>query len=126
LLSQCAEWLKRIRGITLHNNNNNNLLLLKYGSSKFLQIVGYKLTLNTASYSRSLLPSGYGYTADLSRLEVIELDYVFSVQNLTMGTDASPTVLTALIADEIPLHAFVKPECSRMLIRIPYTLSSSQ
>ena len=30
------------------------LLLLKYGGGVFLQIVGYKLTLNTASYSRSL------------------------------------------------------------------------
>jgi len=43
-----------------------------------------------------------------------------------MGTDASPTLLTALIADENPLHAFVKPEYCRMLIRIPYTFSSWQ
>jgi len=40
---------EKIRGITLLL-----LLVLKYGSGKFLQFVGYKLTLNTASYSRSL------------------------------------------------------------------------
>jgi hypothetical protein len=45
----------------------------------------YKLTLITASYSISLQSSDYRYTADLSRLEVIELDYIFSVQNLSRG-----------------------------------------